>query len=100
MARACVVGGGSFGSVVCRIVGKSVESQVQPLFDYQVKWWIREEDIVADVNNNRRNTKFLGPDSVIPSSVVASTDLETTVRSSDIVILAVPYEFFKYHPCS
>jgi glycerol-3-phosphate dehydrogenase (NAD(P)+) len=51
--------------------------------------WAREEDVVADINNNHANSLFL-PGFTFPERLTASTDLEAVVAKSTLVLSVVP----------
>ena len=54
-----------------------------------VTLWARDERIVAGINDNGLNPRYL-TDLEIPSSVRATTDIASAVRDRELVIIAVP----------
>ena len=99
-ARVAILGGGSFGSVIARILGASVvdEAKVdaadgQPTFAPTVLWWVRRSALADEINSKRTNVSYLGPDVQLPPSLKATTSLVEAVSGAQIVVLAVPHEF-------
>lgn len=80
MEKMCVIGAGSWGSALALSLCKN---------GYQVEMWSRNEEQVRQINENRENTDFL-PGVIFPDSIKLSTDLESVVKDSKIVVLAVP----------
>lgn len=56
---------------------------------YDVILWDRKEDTVREINEQHTNHKFL-TDIELPHTIRATTDLETALDHSEIVVLAVP----------
>ncbi len=81
--RACVIGGGSWGSAVSLHLGRR---------NIDTRLWIREKEIYEDVLRDRENKTFL-PGSIFPSSVSFFNEMEECVQSSEIVFFAVPSKF-------
>jgi glycerol-3-phosphate dehydrogenase (NAD(P)+) len=81
--RACVFGGGSWGSAFALHLGrKKIETRL----------WIREKDIYEDAIRFRENKIFL-PGAKFPSSVSFFNDEKGAIGSSEIVFIAVPSKF-------
>ena len=77
--RVAILGGGSFGSVMARILGASVadESKVtadgQPCFEPAISWWVRRQDLADEINTQRTNTDYLGAAVSLPTNLRATT---------------------------
>lgn len=80
MKKMCVIGAGSWGSALALSLHKN---------NHKVFMWTRDNDQVKEINNTRKNSKFL-PDVVFPEDLVVSNDLEEVIKDSEIVVLAVP----------
>lgn len=80
MKKVAFLGGGSFGTALAILLANKGN---------EVNIYAREESVVNDINNNRRNDKYI-KGLCIPKNVMAFTDLEETVRDADYVVLAVP----------
>lgn len=81
--KACVIGGGSWGSAVALHLGR---------MNIDTHLWIREKDIFEDAIRFRENKTFL-PGAKFPSSVSFFHDMEECLRSAGIVFVAVPSKF-------
>lgn len=74
------LGGGSFGTALgIMLAGKG----------YDVLIWDRKEEVINDINMNKRNSKYL-PKVVIPSKIKAVNDIEYAVKQNKYIVLAVP----------
>jgi glycerol-3-phosphate dehydrogenase (NAD(P)+) len=81
--KACVIGGGSWGSAVALHLGrKNIDTHL----------WIREKNIYEDALRHRENKTFL-PGFLFPSSVSFFHGIAECVRSMNFVFIAVPSKF-------
>lgn len=80
MKKVTFLGGGSFGTALAILLANKGNI---------VNIYAREDSVVNDINNNRRNDKYI-KDLCIPENVMAFTNLEEAVKDSDYVVLAVP----------
>jgi glycerol-3-phosphate dehydrogenase (NAD(P)+) len=81
--KACVIGGGSWGSAVSLHLGrKNIDTHL----------WIREKDIYENTIRFRENKTFL-PGAIFPSSVSFFHEMEECIQSTEIVFVAVPSKF-------
>lgn len=81
--RACVIGGGSWGSAVALHLGRK---------NIDTRLWIREKPIYEDAIRYRENKTFL-PGSIFPPSVSFFDELGECIQSVDVVFVAVPSKF-------
>ncbi len=79
-----VLGGGSWGTTVASLICRNA----------QVCLWARDAAVVAQVNQEHRNQRYL-PDAVLPERLVATTDLEAAVSGADVVIVGIPSQHFR-----
>lgn len=56
----------------------------------KVKLWDRDPKLISELKETRKNTKYSDPDIELPKEVLLLTDLEATIRDSNLVLLAVP----------
>ena len=91
-ARVAVVGCGSFGTAMARIVGASCAARPGQ-FDPLVRVWARRQSVVDEINERHTNSQYLGEDCLIPENVVATCDLREAVGEATFIILAVPHEY-------
>ena len=55
-----------------------------------VKVWDRDTQLVAEARRTRQNPKYSDPAILMPEEVALFADLETALKGSDLVLLAVP----------
>ena len=82
--RMAVVGGGSWGTTVASLAAANTPTML----------WARRESVVASINESRTNPDFLGDIRLSPG-LRASTSLEETVSTADVVVMAVPSQGFR-----
>lgn len=80
-----VLGGGSFGTVIANIVAGN---------GYKVNFWMRNKDLVEEVNRTRENPHYL-PGYKLDDNVHATADIERAVSGSRLVFVAVPSAYFR-----
>ncbi|MDY6012857.1 NAD(P)H-dependent glycerol-3-phosphate dehydrogenase [Clostridium sp.] len=80
MSRVAFIGGGSFGTALAVQLGHKGE---------KVNIFDRDINVCNDINNNRRNSKYI-KDVVIPENITAYNDLDSTIEGADYLVLAVP----------
>lgn len=85
ITRACVLGGGSFGTALALVLAS------KGVF---VKVWVRSETQAEFVNENRENTKYL-PGVKIPENITWTTDVSDAVKSVGLVLFAIPTQFLR-----
>jgi glycerol-3-phosphate dehydrogenase (NAD(P)+) len=79
MARIGVIGGGAFGTAMACVVRRA---------SHQVTIWAREPEVVAAINAERTNPRFLPGVSLVPG-IVATGDL-AAAADADFLLLAPP----------
>jgi glycerol-3-phosphate dehydrogenase (NAD(P)+) len=80
-----VIGGGSFGTVIANIIA---------LNGHDVRFWMRSEEMVSEVNTVHENSQYL-PGYKLNERVVATENMVTAVGSSEIIFVAVPSSSFR-----
>lgn len=83
--KVAVLGGGSFGTALASIAADN---------GAQVRQWMRDEALVAQINQEHRNGRYL-PDYPINPAVEASTDLEAVLVGAELVLIAIPSKAFR-----
>ncbi len=83
--RVAVLGGGSFGTAMANLAARN---------GCATQMWIRDADAVAQMQQTRRNVRYL-PDFELHESLQFSADLETVVRDKDIILVAIPSHSFR-----
>ena len=85
MSKIAVIGGGSFGTVIANITA---------LNGHSVSFWMRSEDMVAEVNSTHENSAYL-PGYILHENVVATADMAEAVADSEVIFVAVPSKSFR-----
>lgn len=78
MAKAGVIGSGSWGTALARVLSKN---------GHEVTLWSHREEESLMLSKERENRSKL-PGVKIPDDIVCTTDLEKTVKGKDILVLA------------
>jgi glycerol-3-phosphate dehydrogenase (NAD(P)+) len=79
-----VIGAGSWGTALAiHLTRNGVATRI----------WAREPEVVAGIAERRRNPWFLA-DVAIPESLEATADVARAVEGAEVVMVAVPSEFF------
>mgnify|MGYP000082531768 CR=1 FL=1 len=80
MTRAAVLGAGAWGTTFAAVL---VDAGTD------VRLWGRDQDVVDQINGERRNDRFLeGMD--LPGGIAATTDPRAALEDADIVAVALP----------
>ena len=85
MTSACVLGSGGWGTAL---------AQLCAVRGYQVKQWVREEEVAEEINGRHKNSLFL-PDIPLSDNIVATLDEGEALRGADIVLLVIPSQFMR-----
>lgn len=80
MARVAVMGAGSWGTAVGKVLADAGN---------EVVMWARREEVARGINEGHCNAKYL-PEIILPATVTASTDPGEVLAGSTEVVLAVP----------
>ena len=84
-SNVAVLGGGSFGPALASIAADNGAN---------VRQWLRDEALVAQINREHRNGRYL-PDYAINPAVTASTDLKSVLTGAELVLIAIPSKAFR-----
>lgn len=93
MVRVAVMGSGSWGTTVAKVCADTeagarsapTGSAARPA----VTLWARRPEIAEEINRDHTNATYL-PDTVLPSSIGATTDAAEALDGADVVFLGVP----------
>ncbi|MBV0931941.1 NAD(P)H-dependent glycerol-3-phosphate dehydrogenase [Marinobacterium weihaiense] len=80
-----VLGGGSFGTVLANLMAEK---------GLQVRLWMRNAAAVDEINEQRRNGRYL-PDCTLAPSLSATTSLEDALCDAEAVFIAIPSSAFR-----
>ncbi|HEY2206056.1 MAG TPA: NAD(P)H-dependent glycerol-3-phosphate dehydrogenase [Pseudonocardia sp.] len=82
--QVAVLGAGSWGTAVASIVADSAQTVL----------WARSEEVAQDVNENNRNSAYLG-DIELNKRLSATSEVERAVIDADVLIMGVPSHGFR-----
>jgi glycerol-3-phosphate dehydrogenase (NAD(P)+) len=85
MARIGIVGGGAFGTAMACVLRRA---------GHRIALWAREPEVVASINRESRNRRFLDGVELAPG-IAATADMEAAVDDADIVLLAPPAQHMR-----
>ncbi|MGP8290480.1 NAD(P)H-dependent glycerol-3-phosphate dehydrogenase [Vreelandella zhanjiangensis] len=83
--KVAVLGGGSFGTALASIAADN---------GAHVRQWMRDEALVAQINQEHRNGRYL-PHYAINPAVQATTDLRSALENAELVLIAIPSKAFR-----
>src|SRR3954468_11839687 len=80
-----VLGGGSWGTTVASICARR-----GPTLQ-----WVRSEETAKDINENHRNSKYLGNEVELAETLKATTDFSEAADCADVIVMGVPSHGFR-----
>ena len=80
-----VLGGGYWGTTVASICARR-----GPTLQ-----WVRSEDTANDINDNHRNSKYLGNEVELSPSLTATNDFSEAANRADVIVMGVPSHGFR-----
>lgn len=85
MNKLSVIGAGTWGTALAVLLGEK---------GFDVKLWARREGLSNEIGSARENTQYL-PGIKVPENVIADSSMKRVLKAVDIIIIAVPSEFFR-----
>jgi glycerol-3-phosphate dehydrogenase (NAD(P)+) len=86
-----LLGSGSWGTALIKILTEHKIANPDKIGS--LKWWMRNEDTVAHIQNHRHNPNYISSVELHPNLMEITTDLEHVIRHSDFIVLAIPSAF-------
>jgi glycerol-3-phosphate dehydrogenase (NAD(P)+) len=83
--KVVVLGGGSWGTTVASICARR-----GPTLQ-----WVRSEETAQDINDNHRNSKYLGDEVELAHTLRATTDFTEAAECADVIVMGVPSHGFR-----
>lgn len=80
-----VLGAGNWGTTVAHLIGSN---------GFPVRLWTRSEDLRDEINEQRRNSRYLDG-MELSSNITATSDLEGAVRDVELVFIVIPSQAFR-----
>lgn len=79
MEKIAVLGAGSWGTALSLVLSDN---------NYHVNLWTYKEEQKKEINQSHKNERYLQVD--LPETIVASTDLEETIKDAKAIVVVVP----------
>jgi glycerol-3-phosphate dehydrogenase (NAD(P)+) len=79
-----VIGTGSWATALVKLLGNNVE---------EINWYVRNSEDAVFIGKYNHNPRYLSSVEFAPKSLKLFSDLNTCVKDSDIIVLAVPSAF-------
>jgi glycerol-3-phosphate dehydrogenase (NAD(P)+) len=83
--KVVVLGGGSWGTTIASICARR-----GPTLQ-----WVRSDDTANDINENHRNSRYLGNDVELSDTLRATTDFAEAADCADVLVMGVPSHGFR-----
>jgi glycerol-3-phosphate dehydrogenase (NAD(P)+) len=80
-----VLGGGSWGTTIASICARR-----GPTLQ-----WVRSDETAKDINENHRNSRYLGNDVVLSETLRATTHFAEAADHADVIVMGVPSHGFR-----
>ena len=80
-----VLGGGSWGTTIASICARR-----GPTLQ-----WVRSEETAKDINENHRNSRYLGSDVELSITLRSTTDFSEAANCADVIVMGVPSHGFR-----
>lgn len=80
-----VLGGGSFGTAMAKVLGEN---------GHRVHFWMRDEQQAAEIRETGINKRYM-PNVVLEGDIQPTTDLEGAVHKAEVVLVAIPSKAFR-----
>ncbi|KUO72260.1 MAG: glycerol-3-phosphate dehydrogenase [Clostridia bacterium BRH_c25] len=75
-----IVGAGSWGTAIAVLLATK---------GFNVKLWVRDKELIDTIKDTRENSEYL-PGTILPESVLVSSDMEYCCKGSGTAIIAAP----------
>jgi len=85
LPKVVVLGGGSWGTTIASICARR-----GPTLQ-----WVRPEETAKDINENHRNSRYLGNDVELSDTLRATTDFAEAADCADVLVVGVPSHGFR-----
>jgi glycerol-3-phosphate dehydrogenase (NAD(P)+) len=83
--KVVVLGGGSWGTTVASICARR-----GPTLQ-----WVRSDATAKDINEQQRNSRYLGDDVILSDTLHATTDFAEAANCADVLVMGVPSHGFR-----
>ena len=80
MSRLVVMGAGSWGTTIAKVIADAGN---------EVVLWSRRDEVAVEINETKRNSDYL-PGIDLPSNLTATSDLAFALKDAEQIYLAIP----------
>ncbi len=80
MSRLVVMGAGSWGTTIAKVIADA---------GHEVVLWSRRDEVAVEINETKRNSDYL-PGIDLPSNLTATSDLAFALKDAEQIYLAIP----------
>jgi glycerol-3-phosphate dehydrogenase (NAD(P)+) len=87
--KIAVIGGGSWATAIVKMLCNNVNA------DSKIGWWIRNPATIDYIKKFRHNPRYLSSVELNLDKLELSSDIATTIKNHDIIIMAVPAAFLE-----
>lgn len=84
MERVAVLGGGSWATALVKVLSEK---------ELKIKWWLRREEDVQYVLDNKHNPKYLSDVTINLKKVKPTTSIQKALTDADAVFIVIPAAF-------
>lgn len=81
-----VIGGGSWATALVKILSDNKTPK-------KITWWLRKSETVSTIKKTKHNPQYLTDVEFNLKNIELTSDINKAIKSSDIIILAVPSAF-------
>ncbi|MBP6511350.1 MAG: NAD(P)-binding domain-containing protein, partial [Bacteroidia bacterium] len=86
MQKITVLGGGSWATALVKILSNGAD---------EIQWWVRNPETVTFIQQYQHNPNYLSDVTLDLNKVKPTSNLKEAIKSSTIILLAVPSAFLK-----
>lgn len=84
-AKVCVLGAGSWGTALATVLAYN---------NFDVCIWARDAEVVNEINNKHRNSKYL-PQTQLNKCITATLSFAQAIQNKSLILLAIPSSSFE-----
>ncbi|GAO45132.1 NAD(P)H-dependent glycerol-3-phosphate dehydrogenase [Flavihumibacter petaseus] len=81
-----IIGSGSWATALAKIVTDN---------GHGIHWWVRSDNILQHLSQRKHNPQYLSSASFDTSRITLSTDLQSVIAASDMLVIAVPSAYLE-----
>lgn len=88
-----VLGGGSWGTALVKILTEQLRNNTGKIG--RLQWWVRKPETADYIKAHRHNPDYISSVEIHPEHVEITSDISQVIKTSDLIVLAVPSAFLK-----